>query len=476
MAIEDRDYLRGSHPPNCSCVDCTNRRLRSLRKETNTSFKSNRPRSDKNPGAKGESGNAGWKASNTSPSFPDWLKALLLVFAASIVGLTISTFAESYLPFWPVFGFSIFYSIEKWFYYLTKRYKGLGKLYRLVLNLSILSLPVLLIWLAVKLFSHQLAQHPLVGSLMLVAGFVLFVWLCKVAAKNSWRWPSMKLTVFSLICLFLIFSFAGVQPLSDYKDGLFNSISNYFRNPNQPDTTPSASDTIPSPSDTTPSPSDTTPPRSDEINSHTGAYEDYYLGLVHTSGGYLSGNGCYDNTGDFIVLINNENARDPSYFQLVSFLRHDNTDQFPYIYTMSVPGVYYGSAESHVDLEHIQNIIDGAAQPGNPHVCADFAERLHNNAELAGIRCAYVSITLAGNTGHACNAFQTTDRGLVYVDVTGWPPGQPHPDRAVSTVSIVVGRSYTPVSLFHEAGWQDSYVSMGIVTDFQVVWDGSWND
>jgi hypothetical protein len=109
-------------------------------------------------------------------------------------------------------------------------------------------------------------------------------------------------------------------------------------------------------------------------------------------------------------------------------------------------------------------------------VCADFAERLHNNAELAGIRCAYVSITLAGNTGHACDAFQTTDRGLAYIDVTGWVADQPHPDRAVSTVSIVVGRSYTPVSLFHEAGWQDSYVSMGTVTDFQVIWDGSWNN
>jgi hypothetical protein len=272
----------------------------------------------------------------------------------------------------------------------------------------------------------------------------------------------MKLTVLSLICLFFIFSFAGVQPLSIYKDSLFNSISTYFRNANQPDTTPSSSDTTPSPSD--------------QINSHLGRYENYYLGLVDTPEGYLSGNGCYDDTGDFIVLINDENAVDPSYSQLVNFLRQDDTDGFPYIYTIGPPGMYYGSAESHVNLEHIQGIIDGTAQPSNPHVCADFAERLHNNAELAGIRRAYVSITLDGNTGHACNAFQTTGSALIYIDVTGWPSNQPHPDRAVSTVGIVVGRSYTPVSLFHEAGWQDSYVSMGTVTDFQVVWDGSWND
>jgi len=409
------------------------------------------------------------------PHMPNWLTALLFVVGLCVTGLVISTAVGSFIPFWLLFGFSIFYSIEKWLGYYTIKQKVVVRIYRLILNLCALSLLGFVIWSGVSLFTHQFMQSPLVGSLLFIAELTVFIWLCRVVSRNGWRQPSMKLTVFSLICLFLIFSFAGVQPLSDYKDSLFSSISTYFRNTNQPDTTPSASDTIPSPSDTTPSPSDTTPPPSDEINSHTGAYKDYYLGVVHTPGGYLSGNGCYDDTGDFIVLINNENARDPSYSQLVSFLRQDNTDQFPYIYAISLPGMYYGSAESHVNLEHIQNIIDGTAQPDDPHVCADFAERLHNNAELAGIRCAYVSITLAGNTGHACDAVQTTDRGLVYIDVTGWPPNQPHPGRAVSTVSIVVGRSYTPVSLFHEPGWEDSYVSMGTVTDFQVVWDGSWN-
>jgi len=312
-------------------------------------------------------------------------------------------------------------------------------------------------------------QSPLTGSLVFVFEFVVFIWLCRVVSRNSWRQPSMKLTLSSAILLLLIFSFAGVQPLSTYKDSLVNSISTYFTNANQ-------SDTAPSPSGTTPSSSDTTPSSSNEINSHTGKYESYYLGLVDTPGGFLSGNGCYDDTGDFIVLINNENAVNPSYSQLVNFLRQDNTDQFPYIYTVSTPGFYYGSAESHVALEHIQGIIDGAAEPGNPHVCADFAERLHNNAEMAGIRCAYVNVGLAGTSGHACDAFQTTDRGLIYVDVTGWEAGEPHPDRAVSTVSIVVGHSYRPVSLFHEAGWSDSYVSMGTITDFQVIWYGTWNN
>jgi hypothetical protein len=263
-----------------------------------------------------------------------------------------------------------------------------------------------------------------------------------------------------------------VQPLSTYKDILVSSISTYFRNANQPETTPL--------------PFDTTASSSNKINSHTGRYRDCYFGLVNTPEGYLSGNGCYDDTGDFIVLINNENATNPSYSELVSFLRQDNTDEFPYRYTISLPSMYYGTAESHVNVEHIQGIIGGTAQPGNPCVCADFAERLHNNAELAGIRCAYVSIRLAGypdpynygissSTGHACNAFQTTDRGLVYVDCTGISDSY-GPDSNDRVVDIQVGEQYNPEYLFARGGWYIPSGAMGTVTDFQVVWEGSWNN
>jgi hypothetical protein len=462
MPIQDRDYVRGSHPPNCSCVECTNRRLRRMRGETPESHISNWSRFGRSSLRRGGDNVGGQRASGRRPHIPNWLIALLLIIGLCAAGLVASTFVESFIPFWLLFGFSIFYCVERWSSYYTWKHKIVGRVYRLILNLSLLSLLGLLIWSGVLLFTQRFMQSPLVGSLVFVFEFAVFIWLCRVVSRNSWRQPSMKLTLFSAIALLLIFSFAGVQPLSSYKDSLFDSVSTYFTNAGQ--------------SDTTPSPSDTTPSSSNEINSHTGKYGDYYLGLVDTPEGYLGGNGCYDDTGDFIVLINNENAVNPSYSQLVSFLRQDNTDQFPYIYTVSPPGMYYGSAESHVNLERIQNIIDATAEPGNPHVCADFAERLHNNAELAGIRCGYVSVTLAGNIGHACDAFETTDRGPVYVDVTGWVASEPHPDRAVSTVSIVVGHSYTPVSLFHEAGWQDSYVSMGIVTSFQVIWDGIWNN
>jgi len=99
----------------------------------------------------------------------------------------------------------------------------------------------------------------------------------------------------------------------------------------------------------------------------------------------------YGGDGKPILLINNPNARDPTYSELVAFIVKDTTDSESYI---------KGGPEAHV--------------------CADFAKEVHNNAEAAGIRAAWVSISFDGNTeGHACNAFNTVDKGLVYIDCVG---------------------------------------------------------
>lgn len=52
-------------------------------------------------------------------------------------------------------------------------------------------------------------------------------------------------------------------------------------------------------------------------------------------------------------------------------------------------------------------------------MCSDFAEDFHNNAEAAGIRAGWAGIRFQGTEeGHAINAFETTDKGLVYIDCT----------------------------------------------------------
>lgn len=48
--------------------------------------------------------------------------------------------------------------------------------------------------------------------------------------------------------------------------------------------------------------------------------------------------------------------------------------------------------------------------------CSGFAITLRDNATSCGIRCAYVEIEFFTGNGHALNAFETTDMGLIYID------------------------------------------------------------
>ena len=89
-----------------------------------------------------------------------------------------------------------------------------------------------------------------------------------------------------------------------------------------------------------------------------------------------------------ISLSTNTTATDPTWQELIAFLLADPTD----------------------DEFYQLNTFD----------CANFAEMLHNNAEAAGIRAAFVAVHFSDQEqGHALNAFKTTNRGLVYVDCTG---------------------------------------------------------
>ena len=63
-----------------------------------------------------------------------------------------------------------------------------------------------------------------------------------------------------------------------------------------------------------------------------------------------------------------------------------------------------------------QDDTDRLAYVENGFDCSGFAITLRDSAARCGIRCAYVEIEFAVEGGHALDAFETTDRGLVYVD------------------------------------------------------------
>ena len=115
--------------------------------------------------------------------------------------------------------------------------------------------------------------------------------------------------------------------------------------------------------------------------------------------------------GQNVVINDHGDAVDPSFKELIKFLSVDLTENQNYVYPV--------------------------------YTCGDFAAHLHDEAEKQGIKCGVVGVklntTLKENMsgtlnmsnypppyssydtcrGHAFNAFNTTDMGMVYVDSTG---------------------------------------------------------
>ena len=132
-------------------------------------------------------------------------------------------------------------------------------------------------------------------------------------------------------------------------------------------------------------------------------------------------------------------AANPTYAQLESFMLSDTTDQNTY-----VPGVYE---------------------------CTDFARDVYNNAEKAGIRTAYVGMVFSvSKIGHALDAFQTTDKGLVFIDCTGLEAGEAGPSDNDKIVTVKKGDYYTYIYMDEVNGPQLHRTDLGTITDVQLDW------
>jgi hypothetical protein len=143
-----------------------------------------------------------------------------------------------------------------------------------------------------------------------------------------------------------------------------------------------------------------------------------------------------------IELINNPNAQDPSWNELIVFIQSDTTDNRPYIDTF-----YLG------------------------YVCADYARDVHNNAEAKGVKAAWVGIDFEGSgPGHALNAFVTTDKGLVFVDCTEMDTiayVKTGEDLGYIDLNLADSPEY---SFYKEYRQLWPYPPMGIVRDMQIHW------
>jgi hypothetical protein len=126
----------------------------------------------------------------------------------------------------------------------------------------------------------------------------------------------------------------------------------------------------------------------------------------------------YKVSGLPVTLIDDHMACDPTWEELMQFLKEDDTDRILY------------------QLDSFN--------------CIDFAERLHNNAESRGIRAAYVSVSFHDRqNGHAINAFETADKGLVFIDCTGAENPLGELDSNDKIAYIVPDREYGSVSIYY---------------------------
>ncbi|SDF47111.1 AN1-like Zinc finger [Methanolobus vulcani] len=159
-------------------------------------------------------------------------------------------------------------------------------------------------------------------------------------------------------------------------------------------------------------------------------------------------------SGEPITLIENQSASDPTWDELIAFLKEDDTDRILY-------------------------------QKGT-FVCADFAEKLHNNAENAGIKTAYVVVDFTDRPeGHALNAVTTTDKCLVYVDCTGSTTALDELDSFDKIAYIEEGKEYGVVSAYYtntpdyefynlrkdNVRLRGFFESLGIVKNVEIYWE-----
>lgn len=132
--------------------------------------------------------------------------------------------------------------------------------------------------------------------------------------------------------------------------------------------------------------------------------------------------------GSRIILNNTQNAADPTYEELIDFLKNDQTNQIRY------------NSDSFV-----------------------YAQKLHDSAEKAGYRCAWVSVQFTEGREHACNSFNTTDKGTVFVDRTSGNSG----GNWDSFVDVDIGKQYIPRDTLHGSV---RYDPIGIVKDYEIYW------
>lgn len=272
------------------------------------------------------------------------------------------------------------------------------------------------------LFTQQ--TEPIRNTIIFLVEVGLWLWVISIlrSRRYKYRKPKFKLVLVAIIAISLVCAFAGVQPMANYKDKVVDSVTSVVGEWQEQIAIKEAEQKAErakqeatgaeeeSPKITPVEPPKVVPvplPSSPEISEKP-------------------------------------TLRNPSWEQLKTFLWEDKTDQLEYVFPT--------------------------------FICYDFARTLQANAKEAGWRCAYVSVRLEGypdwfnygipsNTGHGLNAFETTDRGLVYIDCTSMPGFSGNADKIID---VKIGKEYIQKGIFPTPRWGE-WVNMGTIVEIEFV-------
>lgn len=170
MPIDDRDFVRGKHPPACTCKECTDRRL--------GKFRSQAPQKR---GADTQKTRSTIRRGITPPRF---LQRIWLKIPPSVIKLFLSLLVIA----------------------------GLADMIRR----------------GYLLFTQR--TDPIKNTIIFLVEVGLWFWIVAILRSRRYRYrnPKFKLTFIVVLAVILVCTFAGIEPLSSYKDNLFTSIGNYL--------------------------------------------------------------------------------------------------------------------------------------------------------------------------------------------------------------------------------------------------------
>lgn len=287
--------------------------------------------------------------------------------------------------------------------------------FKLLLNTVLIAAFATLVWASYNTFTHKWASTPGVISVVASLAGLVLMWAITHGRRLRYQRPKIFSTVLLGIIIAVICTFAGVQPLAGYKDKLVSYWDEWRSSRQTEQAIAETSPMVTMPNTVAPSAMIPNP----------------VLTIIPTPS----------------PTIVEQPLLNPTYQRLLDFLRSDKTDEQAYVYPT--------------------------------FVCDDFANMLKRDANQAGWRCAKVVVKIEGypdwynygipsNTGHSCNAFETTDKGLIFIDCTRSPGmGPANQDKKVD---VKIGMKYIPVSLFPALGWSEIWESMGTVTNIDIYW------